>query len=144
MSQQKIIKLTKELNEHNRKYYVLNSPALSDFEFDQLLKELQRLEEEFPEFADSNSPTKRVGGDVTKNFPSVTHRFPMLSLSNSYSKEEIIDNESAEKAWNEGIPLESPINVIEVEYENWKLHLSLSLGSVDYADSGGIIPLDFL
>jgi len=59
-------------------------------------------------------------------------------------KEEIIDYESAEKAWNEGIPLESPINVIEVEYENWKLHLSLSLGSVDYADSGGIIPLAFL
>jgi len=86
-----INKLTKELNEHNYNYYVLSSPTISDYDFDLLLKELQDLEEKFPEFADENSPTKRVGGDITKNFPSIVHRFPMLSLGNSYSKEEIID-----------------------------------------------------
>ena len=83
-----INKLTKELNTHNYNYYVLNSPIISDYDFDVLLKELQSLEEKHPEFADDNSPTKRVGGDITKNFPSVKHRFPMLSLGNSYSKEE--------------------------------------------------------
>ena len=89
-----INKLTKELNEHNYNYYVLSAPTINDYDFDKLLKELQVLEEKYPEFADENSPTKRVGGDITKNFPSVAHRFPMLSLGNSYSKEEIIDFDS--------------------------------------------------
>ncbi len=86
--------LTSELNQHNYNYYVLSQPTISDYDFDMMLKELQELEEKHPEWADENSPTKRVGGDITKKFDTVEHRFPMLSLSNSYSKEEIVDFEN--------------------------------------------------
>ena len=89
----KIEKLRKELSQHNYLYYVKSEPSISDQQFDALLKELEKLEQDNPEFEDPNSPTKRVGGDITKNFPTVKHRFPMLSLSNSYSKEEILDFE---------------------------------------------------
>ncbi|PCJ85734.1 MAG: DNA ligase (NAD(+)) LigA [Flavobacteriales bacterium] len=91
--QSKIEQLSKELEEHNYNYYVLSQPIISDYEFDMLLKELQQLEQQFPEFATANSPTKRVGGDITKTFPTVLHKYPMLSLSNSYSQEEITDFE---------------------------------------------------
>ena len=85
----KIDKLSEVLHRHNHSYYVLNKPTVSDYDFDMLLKELQKLEEQFPEFVDEHSPTKRVGGDITKNFPKVKHIYPMLSLDNSYSIEEI-------------------------------------------------------
>ncbi len=85
----KIEKLRSELERHNRLYYIEDNPEISDYEFDEMLKELEDLERENPEFADENSPTKRVGGDVTKNFETVEHEFPMMSLSNSYSKDEI-------------------------------------------------------
>lgn len=91
---EQIKQLEKEINQHNYSYYVLSNPTISDFEFDMLLKQLQDLEEQYPEFASENSPTKRVGGDITKNFETVKHRFPMFSLSNSYSKEEIVDFEN--------------------------------------------------
>lgn len=81
--------LREELNTHNHNYYVLSSPSISDYDFDIKLKELTRLEEEYPEYADPNSPTLRVGSDITKNFKQVEHRYPMLSLSNTYSKEEV-------------------------------------------------------
>jgi len=84
-----IKKLTNELNRHNHLYYVVNQPELSDYDFDVLLKKLQDLENEFPDLAEDNSPTKRVGGDITKKFETVKHKYPMLSLSNTYSKEEI-------------------------------------------------------
>ena len=86
-----IEQLTEELREHNYKYYILDEPEISDYDFDQKLKELQRLEEEYPEFASSNSPTKRVGGTVTRNFDNKPHLFPMLSLANTYNKEELLD-----------------------------------------------------
>ena len=89
-----ILRLTKLINHHNHLYYVESLTEISDFEFDGLLRELQDLEAKFPEFAYSNSPTKRVGGDLTKKFETVSHRFPMLSLSNSYSEEEIIEWEN--------------------------------------------------
>ena len=82
-------KLTEELDYHSHKYYVENSPEISDFEFDALLRELQELEERYPEYADPNSPTKRVGSDLTSAFESVEHRFAMQSLSNTYSSEEL-------------------------------------------------------
>lgn len=85
----KIKALSKELEEHNYKYYVLHQPTISDYDFDMMLKELEDLESKYPEFANSNSPTKRVGGDITKKFATVEHEYPMLSLSNTYSKEEI-------------------------------------------------------
>ncbi len=87
--QQRIAHLESELHRHNHLYYVASKPEISDFEFDILLKELETLESQYPQFASSNSPTKRVGGDITKKFPTVVHQFPMLSLSNSYSEEEI-------------------------------------------------------
>lgn len=93
-AKKRIDQLTKELEDHNYSYYVLSNPVITDFEFDGLLKELEKLELEFPGLTHSNSPTKRVGGDITKKFPSVVHDYPMLSLSNSYSKEEIAEFES--------------------------------------------------
>lgn len=87
----KIETLRSELNRHNHKYYVENSPEISDFDFDRLMRELQELEEAHPEFFDPNSPTVRVGSDITSAFQSVEHRFPMLSLSNTYSLEELND-----------------------------------------------------
>ena len=84
-----MLKLGEELDYHSHKYYVENSPEISDFEFDALLRELQELEERYPEYADPNSPTKRVGSDLTSAFESVEHRFAMQSLSNTYSSEEL-------------------------------------------------------
>ena len=90
----KIQELTQEINQHNYNYYMVSNPTISDYEFDMLLESLIKLEQEFPEFADENSPTKRVGGEITKEFETVKHKYPMLSLGNSYSKEEITDFET--------------------------------------------------
>lgn len=96
-AKEKIEELTRLLNHYNHQYYVENTSEISDFEFDQLLKELQDLEEKFPEYASENSPTKRVGGDITKKFETVVHEYPMLSLTNTYSQEEIIEWENRVK-----------------------------------------------
>ena len=90
-AQQRISALSAELEEHNHRYYVLAEPVISDREFDLKLKELEALEKQWPEFASSNSPTQRVGGDITKEFAQVAHVFPMLSLGNSYNREEVTD-----------------------------------------------------
>lgn len=89
--QERILQLRRELHEHNHNYYVLNSPAISDYEFDMLLKELQELEAAHPDMYDPNSPTLRVGSDITKEFRQVQHKYPMLSLGNTYSKEEVAE-----------------------------------------------------
>ena len=86
---QRILLLQQSLHNHNHRYYVLDDPTISDFEFDHLLKELLLLEEKYPEFFDINSPTQRVGGGITKSFKTEAHRYPMYSLSNTYSKEEL-------------------------------------------------------
>lgn len=88
-ARERIEELSHELHLHNHRYYVLHSPSISDYEFDMKLKELQALEESFPELADPNSPTKRVGGDITDKFQKVKHKYPMLSLSNTYNFDEI-------------------------------------------------------
>ncbi|WP_335964358.1 NAD-dependent DNA ligase LigA [Galbibacter sp. PAP.153] len=88
---EKIALLRKELTQHNYNYYVLDTPEISDYEFDVKLKELQALEAEHPEYFDVNSPTVRVGGMVTKNFKTVQHTYRMYSLDNSYSKEDLED-----------------------------------------------------
>ena len=88
---EKIEQLRKELHQHNYSYYVLDNATISDYEFDIKLKELEQLEDENPEFFDPNSPTQRVGGDITKNFETVTHKNRMYSLDNSYSKEDLLD-----------------------------------------------------
>ena len=81
----RISQLRRDLAEHNHKYYVLNSPEISDYDFDHMMKELERLEAEFPEFEDPLSPTRRVGSDLTKGFEHVIHASPMMSLANTYS-----------------------------------------------------------
>ncbi|WP_242119307.1 NAD-dependent DNA ligase LigA [Aestuariivivens sediminicola] len=88
---QKIEKLRHELRQHNYNYYVLDQAIITDYEFDLKLKELQVLEEKYPEFYDENSPTQRVGGQITKNFETVTHEHRMYSLDNSYSKDDLLD-----------------------------------------------------
>jgi DNA ligase (NAD+) len=129
----RIEQLTSELNSHNHLYYVENNPTLSDFEFDQLLLELQKLELEFPEFAFENSPTKRVGGDITKKFETVIHRFPMLSLSNSYSKEEIIEWENRIKK-----TIETPFEyVCELKYDGVAIGISYKNGKLNKAVTRG-------
>jgi DNA ligase (NAD+) len=82
------------LNEHNHRYYILNAPVISDFEFDQMMHELQMLEQAYPDGVLDYSPTKRVGGDITDRFEKVKHAYPMLSLSNTYSQEEITEWQS--------------------------------------------------
>ena len=85
--QQQINSLREELNQHNHNYYVLDNATISDYEFDIKLKELETLEAAHPEFFDPNSPTQRVGGEITKNFSTIIHKNRMYSLDNSYSKE---------------------------------------------------------
>ena len=89
--QERILQLRAELHGHNHNYYVLNSPTISDYDFDMLLKELQQLEAEHPEMHDPTSPTMRVGSDITKEFRQVAHKYPMLSLGNTYSKAEVAE-----------------------------------------------------
>ena len=83
--------LSTELNEYNYNYYVLSKSLISDYEFDQKLKQLEDLEKKYPQFATPDSPTQRVGGEISKEFKTVIHKYPMLSLSNSYSREDLID-----------------------------------------------------
>ena len=89
--QQKIENLRTELHQYNYHYYTLDQSLISDSEFDQKLKDLQELEKKHPEFFDPNSPTIRVGGQITKNFPNVTHEFRMYSLDNSYDFQDLED-----------------------------------------------------
>ncbi|SDR80414.1 DNA ligase (NAD+) [Polaribacter sp. KT25b] len=105
--QEKINLLREELNNHNYNYYVLDNATISDFDFDIKLKELEKLEEENPVFFDSNSPTQRVGGAITKNFETVTHLNRMYSLDNSYSKEDLLD-------WEKRI--QKMLGTSEIEY----------------------------
>lgn len=87
----RIEQLSAELKQHNYNYYVLAMPSIADFDFDKKLEELNRLETEFPRFLDADSPTQKVGGDVTKEFVTVKHRWPMLSLGNTYNEQELLD-----------------------------------------------------
>jgi DNA ligase (NAD+) len=130
---EKIEQLRAELNEHNYKYYVLNEPAITDYEFDMKLEELIRLEKEYPEFQDDNSPSKRVGGDITKSFPTVKHKYPMLSLSNSYSIEEVREFDERAKKTLEANPeyvceLKYDGVAIGITYKNGKLFRAVTRG----------------
>ncbi|MCQ2307072.1 MAG: NAD-dependent DNA ligase LigA [Bacteroidales bacterium] len=90
-AKKRIAELSELIDVHNYNYYILSQPTISDYDFDMLMNELIELEKKFPKFASPTSPTKRVGGDITKDFPTVKHRYPMLSLANSYNRDEIID-----------------------------------------------------
>ncbi|WP_338358735.1 NAD-dependent DNA ligase LigA [Yeosuana marina] len=131
--QQQIEALRNELNEHNYNYYVLDNPAISDFEFDIKLKELQELEAKHPEFFDANSPTQRVGGEITKNFETIPHDFRMYSLDNSYSKEDLKDWETRiEKMIDGAVEFTCELKYdgasISLTYENGLLVQALTRG----------------
>ena len=127
---QRILELTDTLNEHNHRYYVLNQPAISDFEFDALLKELEELERLHPQWADVNSPTKRVGGDITNRFEKVKHRYPMLSLSNTYNTQDIIDwQERVAKGLGSEQTHQSHVEyVMELKYDGLAISLTYENG----------------
>ena len=132
--QQTIQNLREELNQHNHNYYVLDTPTISDFEFDQKLKQLQELENQHPEFFDENSPTQRVGGTITKNFNSVVHDYRMYSLDNSYSKEDLIDWENRVQKVLGNVPVQFTCELkydgasISITYENGKLKRAITRG----------------
>ncbi|MCF8233091.1 MAG: NAD-dependent DNA ligase LigA, partial [Bacteroidales bacterium] len=90
-ARKKIAELTDQLHRHNYRYYVLNSPEISDYEYDMMMKELQELEKQFPDLALPDSPTQRVGSDIDQKFEQVPHRVPMLSLDNTYNEQELTD-----------------------------------------------------
>ena len=131
--QEKIQQLTEELRKHNYNYYVLDNPEISDYEFDMKLKGLQKLEEKYPELQDENSPTKRVGGAITKNFPTVKHEHRMYSLSNSYSEEDLLD-------WEKRIlkVAEQEVEyVCELKYDGASISLTYQNGKFSQAVTRG-------
>ncbi len=130
---EQIEQLRNNLREHNYRYYVLANPVISDYEFDQKLKQLQHLEEQYPEYFDANSPTQRVGGMVTKNFKTVTHDFRMYSLDNSYSLEDLLDWEKRIKKLIDGdiqytCELKYDGASISITYEHGKLLRAVTRG----------------
>lgn len=130
---EQIERLRIELNQHNYNYYVLSSPTISDFEFDQKLKELQQLEERYPEFNDPNSPTQRVGSDLKNEFKQVFHKYPMLSLGNTYSEGEVLDfYERTRKALNEDFEI-----VCELKYDGTSISLTYKEGKLVQAVTRG-------
>ena len=123
-AEEQINQLRAELREHNHNYYILDNPTISDFEFDQKLKELQALEDAHPALFDPNSPTQRVGGSVTKNFKTVAHRFRMYSLDNSYSKEDLEDWEKRIKKLVDG----TVEYTCELKYDGASMNLTYENG----------------
>ena len=130
----RIEELRKELRDHNYRYYVLDQPSISDYDFDMKLKALQELENEHPEFADPNSPTQRVGGEVTKNFTTVKHKNRMYSLDNSYSKEEVID---WEKRVHKLLGREDIEYTCELKYDGASINLTYEKGRFSRAVTRG-------
>lgn len=129
----RIKELRETLEMHNYNYYVLSSPAISDFEFDQLMKELQTLEEAHPEYADPNSPTQRVGSDLSKDFASIVHKYPMLSLGNTYSEGEVRDFfERVARDLNEPFEI-----VAELKYDGTSISLTYKKGQLVQAVTRG-------
>ena len=126
--------LREELNQHNYNYYVLDKPTISDFEFDQKLKQLQELEAQHPDYFDENSPTQRVGGSITKNFETVQHEYRMYSLDNSYSIEDLQDWETRIQKVLGDVPLEYTCELkydgasISITYENGRLVRAVTRG----------------
>ena len=125
--------LRDELREHNYRYYILDNPIISDFEFDAKLKGLQELEQKHPEYFDPNSPTQRVGGTITKNFETVRHEHRMYSLDNSYSKEDLLD-------WEKRIHkiIEQPVQyTCELKYDGASMNLTYENGELVRAVTRG-------
>lgn len=131
--EERIQRLRKELHQYNYQYYILDEPTISDFEFDQKLKQLQDLEREHPQFADANSPTQRVGGGITKSFPTVQHDFRMYSLDNSYDFDDLEDWISRMKK-----TVDAPIEfVAELKYDGASISILYENGILTQAVTRG-------
>lgn len=125
--------LVKELNQHNYNYYVLAQPTISDYEFDLRLKELEELEKQHPEYQDENSPTQKVGGDITKKFETVRHKWPMLSLGNTYNEQDLRDfDERIRKAIGSNFEY-----VCELKFDGLSMNLSYENGKLVRAVTRG-------
>lgn len=136
---EKIDQLRADLHRHNYNYYVLNAPEISDKEFDDRMRELQELEKEHPEYQDDNSPTMRVGSDLNKNFTQVAHKYPMLSLGNTYSESEVTDfYDRVKKALHEDFEICCELKYdgtsISLTYENGKLVRAVTRGDGEKGD----------
>lgn len=125
--------LSSELKQHNYNYYVLAMPTISDFDFDKKLEELAALEKQFPEFADPDSPTQRVGGDITKEFKTVRHKWPMLSLGNTYNEQELLDfDQRIRKAIGDNFEY-----VCELKFDGLSMSLTYEGGKLERAVTRG-------
>lgn len=132
-AKRRVEELRKSIDEHNHRYYVLNQPVITDFEFDLLLNELQTLEKNFPELVTPDSPTMRVGSDLTEEFVQVQHRWPMMSLSNTYSEEELADfGERVKKTLGY-----EPEYVCELKYDGVSISLTYENGALTTAVTRG-------
>ena len=132
MIRERIEELRRQLELHNYKYYVENNPEISDFEFDTMMRELQDLEREHPEYADPNSPTMRVGSDLTSEFATVRHRYPMLSLGNTYSLDEL--HEFIDRIEREAGPTDY---VCELKFDGTAISLTYDNGALTQAATRG-------
>ncbi len=131
---EQIERLRSELHRHNYNYYVLNAPEISDQEFDRMMRELQDLEAAHPEFDDPDSPTRRVGSDLNQEFVQVPHRYPMLSLSNTYNKQEVADFYERVRSGLEGEPFEI---CCEMKYDGLSISLTYEHGRLVRAVTRG-------
>ena len=129
----RIDSLRKELTQHNHDYYVLDNPSISDSEFDTLLRELQMLEDKHPEYFDEDSPTQRVGGDVIESFETINHRYRMLSLGNTYSREDLIDFDARIRKLTD----QSFEYVCELKYDGVSISLTYQNGELVQALTRG-------
>ena len=131
---EQILALRKALHDHNYRYYVLDDPIISDYEFDQSIRELANLEKQYPEYHDPNSPTLRVGGGVTKDFPTLVHEFPMYSLDNAYSQQELLD---WEKRVQKGLGTDEVSYTCELKYDGASISLTYDRGVLERAVTRG-------
>ncbi len=135
----RIEELRRLIEHHNHLYYVLSKPEITDFEFDMLLNELITLEKKFPEFSDENSPTRRIGSDINREFVQMEHKYPMLSLGNTYSREELVDfDKRIRKTIGDDFEYVAEIKydgvAISLTYENGKLRHALTRGDGEKGD----------
>lgn len=133
-AKRRISELTGEINRHNYQYYVMSNPVISDYEFDMLLEELGRLESEFPQFIEPDSPTRRIGADLTKEFVQVKHKYPMLSLGNTYSREEIADFDGRVRKL---LVDEEPEYICELKFDGVAIGLTYRNGRLSQAVTRG-------
>ena len=131
---EQILALRKALHDHNYRYYVLDDPIISDYEFDQSIRELANLEKQYPEYHDPNSPTLRVGGGITKDFPTLVHEFPMYSLDNVYSQQELLD---WEKRVQKGLGTDEVSYTCELKYDGASISLTYDRGVLERAVTRG-------